>query len=101
MEYKLRFIQKFSKADETAFLALEKKFAELEKVDGSLPVGKRYLPVFGKEASNTLIWEADFSTLDDAFSTLMKLENNTAHDDLLEEQIKYMTETYIEIYKTI
>lgn len=99
MVYKLRFVQKFKKANQALFLHIEKKFIELEKTELGLPIGKRFLPVTGKEASNTLIWEAEFGSMEDVVSALRALEENTQHDELLVEQIEYMSDTYSEIYK--
>lgn len=99
MVYKLRFVQKFKKANQALFLQIEKKFIELEKTEPGFPSGKRFLPVTGKEASNTLIWEAEFSSMEDVVSALHTIEDNTQHDELLAEQIEYMSDTYSEIYK--
>ncbi len=101
MAYKLKFTQIFNKADQEAFLAIEKKFIELEHTDPTLVKGKRYVPVFGREATNTLIWEADFPALEDAVAMLKKLEQSAGHDALLEEQIGYMKDYYMEILKEL
>lgn len=101
MAYKLRFVQRFYKKDQELFLNLEKKFIELEKEDAQMPLGRRYLPVSAKEPTNTLIWEAEFPSLEAAAAALQTIEGNTAHSSLLEQQIGCMSETYTEIYKEL
>src|SRR3970040_468068 len=44
MPYVLRFVQRYRPADEKAFLALEAKFAALERRGPPLPTGRRAPP---------------------------------------------------------
>ena len=60
MAYKMRFVQTFDKANSERFLELEKGFVALEKKTPEMKVGRRYVPVVGKEATNTMIWEAEY-----------------------------------------
>lgn len=99
MVYKLRFIQYFNKSDTDAFWKWEKKFAELEEKTPELKAGKRYAPIMGREPTNTMIWEAEYDTIEEAVSVLKTLEHNSEHDELLKNQIKYMRDTYVEIYQ--
>ena len=101
MGYKLKFTQTFDKCDQEAFLALEKKFIELEFNEPALVKGRRYVPVFGKEPTNTLIWEAEFPTLEEAVALLQRIEQSAGHDALLEEQIGYMKDYYMEILREL
>ena len=98
--YKLRFVQKFERENQERFLEIEKKFIELEKQDSSMPKGKRYLPMMGKEPTNTLVWECEFEKLSDAMKALDSIELNETHTKLLNEQCCYMVETYNELYCT-
>lgn len=99
MVYKLRFIQSYDKCNEEAFWQWEKKFMELEEKTPELKVGKRYVPVMGKEATNTLVWEAEYDSLEEATRVLALLENNNEHDELLKHQIAYMRDAYVELYR--
>jgi hypothetical protein len=101
MIYKLRFVQRFHKKDQELFLQLEKKFIELEKNDPQMPIGRRFVPVSAKEPTNTLIWEAEFPSLEAAIAGLQTIEGNTTHDALLEQQIGCMSETYTELYREL
>jgi hypothetical protein len=101
MAYKLRFVQKFHKADQELFLKLEKNFIELERKDPRMPVGRRYLPISAKEPTNTLIWEAEFPSLEAAIVALQTIEGNSEHDALLDQQIGCMIEAYTELYKEL
>jgi hypothetical protein len=101
MGYKLRFVQHFrqDKADE--FIKLEKKFMELEKNNSLFPKGKRFTPYFGREALNTLIWESDFETLEEAVKANQFLKENILHKELYDQQVKYFINSYTEIYKKL
>ena len=101
MSYRLRFVQHFDKKDSEAFLSLEKKFIELEKQENELIVARRFVPVSGKEPINTLIWEADVPTMADVTALMDAIAQDAGHDELLEEQILYMTDYYVEIYKEL
>ena len=101
MAYKLRFVQSFDKGNAGAFLRLEQTFIELEKRDPKMACGKRYVSVMGKEPTNTMIWEAEFETMEAAVENLKAIENSTAHDELLREQIGYMRDAHIELYKEL
>lgn len=99
MVYKLRFVQYFDKSDTEAFWKWERKFVELEKKTPELKVGKRYAPIIGREPTNTMIWEAEYDSMEEAVRVLETLDNNSEHDELLENQIKYMRDTYVELYQ--
>lgn len=99
--YKLRFVQKIKKEYQDRFLEIEKKFIDLERRDSSMPQGKRFVPVMGKEPTNTLIWEGEFDSPEQAIAALAAIEANDSHTQLLDEQIGYMVETYTELYKSV
>lgn len=101
MAYKMRFVQYFDKRDSEMFLNLEKKFVELEEKTPDMKNGRRYVPVIGKEPTNTMIWEGEFETLEAAIEDLKVIQGSSEHDDLLDEQIKYMRDTYVEIYEEL
>ena len=99
MSFKLRFVQRFKQEYSREYLAMEKEFERLELESPGFPKGKRYLPVSGREPSNTLIWECDFDTLEAAQQALTLLMNDDRHEALFNEQSQYILGTYTEIYK--
>jgi hypothetical protein len=101
MVYKLRFVQTFDKRNEESFWFWERKFMELEEKTPELKVGKRYAPVMGRDATNTMVWEAEYDSLEEATHVLALLENNDEHDELLSRQIVYMRDAYVELYRQI
>lgn len=63
--------------------------------------GRRFVPIIGREPSNTLIWEAEFESLASATQALTAIEENAEHDALLEKQTPFMRDAYAEIYREI
>lgn len=101
MAYMLRFVQEFRADCPEKFLALEQKFMALEHGTAGFPIGRRWLPVLGREPKNTLVWQSEFDSLDEAAAALLFLENNNSHEELLNEQIKYFVRSYAEIYRSL
>lgn len=101
MSYKLRFVQSFDKKDSERFLMLEQAFIQLEQENCGISPGKRFVPVAGRLPTNTLIWEAEFPTLENCTDMLKEIANNSDHDALLKEQIVYMRDAYVEIYQEL
>jgi len=101
MPYLLRFVQKFQEHNQAAFLELEKKFIQLEQSAGEFPKGRRYLPYAGREASNTLIWECEFPSLQAVQDALDLLARDPRHAALFQQQVQFFVESYVEIYQTL
>lgn len=101
MAYKLRFVQRFQPNRYSEFMELEKKFIFLEQTVKEFPKGRRYTPYSGKEPGNTLIWECEFPTLEEAKNTVAFLEGDSRHEELYNQQVEYFLESYTEIYKTV
>jgi len=99
MSYKLRFVQTFKQEYAKEYLEIEKQFAEFEKNNINAPEGRRYLSCTGRDASNTLIWECDFPTLEEAHKAHAFFLTDSTHEDLFQTQVKYIVGTYTEIYK--
>jgi hypothetical protein len=97
----LRFVQRFRPSDEKAFMALEAKFAALERRKRSMPRGRRLRPYAGREPSHTLVWESTFDTLEDAQRALARLEADPDHGRLLRKQIPYFLDAFTEIYEVL
>jgi hypothetical protein len=101
MAYKLRLVQKFQESKKKEFLALEKRFIQLETADSYFPKGKRYLTYSGREALNTLIWECEFTNIGEVHQALEYMQNNTGHEELFAQQVNYFCESYTEIYQSL
>lgn len=101
MSYKLRFVQEFKQEHANDYLALEKQFAAFEVNYPGAPVGKRYLAYAGRDASNTLIWECDFPTLEAVFKAQDFFLSDSRHEELFREQSRYIIKTYTEIYRPL
>ena len=99
MSYKLRFVQHFRQEHAKEYLELEKLFVDLEAKAANFPKGKRYIPVSGREASNTLIWESEFETLKAAQDALALILSDTRHEALFQKQVPFILDTFTEIYK--
>ncbi len=100
MAYVLRFVQRFRAKDDAAFMALEARFADLERRKG-WPEGRRSRPFAGREPGNTLIWEREFATLEEVNRTLATLAGDPDHARLLKRQIPYFLEAWTEVYEVL
>ena len=98
MSYKLRFVQEFKQEHISEYLAMEKQFAAFEKDFPDAPVGKRYLAYAGRDASNTLIWECDFPTLEEVYKAQSFFLTDSRHEELFLKQSAFIVRTYTEIY---
>jgi len=100
MGFKLVLTQEFEQANTEAFLALEKQFMQLEK-DGKMESGRRYVTYFGRNPNSTLVWEREFETLEELLACKKEIDENTDHAALYDQQVKFMTRTYTEVYRAI
>jgi antibiotic biosynthesis monooxygenase (ABM) superfamily enzyme len=99
MGYLLRFVQKFRPEATEQYLELEREFMKLEKEIPEFPKGKRFVPYAGRNSTNTLVWECEFDTLQEAENAIVFLENDHRHENLYKMQVPYFLEAYTEIYK--
>jgi hypothetical protein len=99
VSYKLRFVQIFKQDKAKEYLAIETQFAEFEEKYAEFPKGKRYIPCAGRDSSNTLIWECDFATLEEAHKAQAFFLTDSRHDDLFQKQSEFIVATYTEIYR--
>lgn len=97
----LRFVQRFRPSEKAAFLALEARFAALEKRKPEFPKGRRMLPYAGREPGNTLVWECEFASVQAAQQALALLEADPDHAALFRKQSPYMDDVYTEIYELL
>jgi len=97
----MRILQQFEPNHEQEFMALEKKFDELEKQRPDYPKGKRMQPISANEPVNTLIWQYEFPDIEMAYKTLDFFSGDEGHEVLFRKQVAYMKEIRIEFYKTL
>jgi hypothetical protein len=97
MSFVLRFVQRFRPADRDAFMELEAQFAAMEERRADWLKGTRRQPYSGREPANTLIWEAQFSTLAEVQEALARVASDAEHEALFRKQVPFMTDTFTEI----
>jgi len=97
----MRIIQQFDPGHEHEFMALEKKFDELEKKRADFPKGKRMQPVSANEPVNTLIWQYEFTDIETAYKTLNFFSGDEEHEILFRQQVEFMKNIKIEFYKIL
>jgi len=100
MAYVLRFVQRFRAEDEAAFMALEARFAALERRKG-WPRGHRSRPFAGREPGNSLIWECELRTLTAVNEALAVMAQDPDHARLLKRQVPFFLEAWTEIYEVL
>jgi len=101
MPFVLRFVQGYRPANREKFMAVEAKFAAMEKRRTEYPKGRRLQPYTGRLATNTIICEFQFDTLREAEDALAMISADGEHDSLLAEQLPYMEDSYSEIYEVL
>ena len=97
----MRIIQQFEPGREREFMALEKKFDELERKRLDFPTGKRMQPVSSAFPVNSLIWQCEFPDIESAYKTLDFFNEDMEHEILFREQVELMKDVKIEFYKTL
>lgn len=97
----MRIIQQFDPAREDEFMALERKFSELENRRTDFPKGRRMQPVSSAEPVNTLIWQCDFPDIESAFMALNFFDGDAEHEKLYRQQVELMKSIRIEFCKTL
>jgi hypothetical protein len=97
----MRIIQQYDPAHEDEFMALEKKFALLEKERPNFPKGLRLQPVSAGEPNNTLIWQCEFPDMNAARQALDSFSRDEKHEELFRHQVKYIKQVNIHFYKTL
>jgi hypothetical protein len=101
MAFVLRFVQGYAVGDREAFLALEARFAEMERRRSDWPRGRRLQPYAGAEPNNTIVWEAEFPTLVEALAARDRIDEDEQHEALFREQAPLMTTSRTELYEVL
>lgn len=97
----MRIIQQFEPGREKEFMALEKKFDELEKQRPDFPSGRRMQPVSSSFPVNSLVWQCEFPDIASAYETLAFFNDDEEHDKLFRLQSPLMKEVKIEFYNIL
>ncbi len=101
MSVTMRIIQQFDVIKEDEFMNLEKKFAELEYSRPDYPKGKRMQPISAAEPCNTIIWQHEFSDINEAYKILDFFKGDKSHEKLLKDQLPFFKKVKIEFYKNL
>ena len=101
MSVVMRILQQFDPVHEKEFMALERKFAELERSRPDYPKGTRMQPISSAEPCNTLVWQCEFPDVESAMKTLSFFDGDAAHEELLKQQIPYFKQVKIELLNTL
>jgi hypothetical protein len=101
MTFVLRFVQEYAVADREAFMALEARFAEMERRRDGWPVGRRLQTYAGVEPTNALSWEASFDSLAQVQDALALIEGDDEHAALFEHQAPFITRARTEILEVL
>ncbi|HET9405833.1 MAG TPA: hypothetical protein VFO39_01215 [Candidatus Sulfotelmatobacter sp.] len=96
----MRLIQQYQPAHKQEFHALEKKFAELEH-RGILPRGERHVPISGREALNTIVWQCRFDSLSAAEAALTRIDESDEHTELAKKQHPMFQQSWVEFYEVL
>jgi hypothetical protein len=95
-----RLVQHVAPRDWDAYLALERRFVELESRAGAVR-GRRLRPIAGNEPVDTLVWEAEYPTLAAAVTALTTQESDADHAELFAEQARYIVDRRVELYEVL
>jgi hypothetical protein len=96
----MRLIQQYFPSHKQEFHALEKQFAQLEH-RGLLPRGERLVPISGREAGNTIVWQCRFDSLCAAEAALKQIEASDEHTELAHKQHPMFQQSWIEFYEVL
>jgi len=101
MPVTMRILQQFDVRKEKEFLELERRFAALERSRPELPQGRRMKPISGSEPCNTLVWQGEFASLDEARKALDSFAADEIHEELFAKQSEFFKSVKIEFYENL
>lgn len=101
MPFILRFVQEYRPQDRHAFMALEAQFAAMERRRPEMPQGRRSQPTAGSQATNAIIWECQFPSLQAVHDALKLLACDKEHEGLYQQQAPYMLTAHTEINEVL
>ena len=98
----MRMLWQFDITQEARFMELEKQFVELEGRRSDYPKGgKRLQPISAGIPCNSITWEKEFDSLDEAYATVQFFKGDDEHEKLCELQRPLFQEFSIEFYKVL
>ena len=101
MSITMRVIQRFDFKQGEDFMALEKKFAEMEARREDFRKGRRIQPIAAAEARNTLIGECEFPDLASAQKALDFASGDAEHDVLFKQQQPFFEAVKMEFFRNL
>jgi|GEM_PF-1664105 len=102
MKVYMRMIWQFDITEEARFMELEKQFVELESKRPDYPKGgKRMQPISGLLPCNTITWEKEFNSLEEAYGMVQFFRGDDEHEKLSELQRPLFKDFRIEFYKVL
>lgn len=101
MSLVMRIVQRYDITREAEWMDLERQFAALERARPDYPKGRRLKPLASHEPCNTLVWEAEFPTLDAAHAALAFFAGDAAHEALLEKARPLFEQVRIEFLEKL
>jgi hypothetical protein len=96
----MRLVQQYQPCHKQQFHELEKQFAELEH-RGLLPRGERMVPIAGREAANTIVWQCRFESLAAAEAAIKQIELSGEHTELARKQHPMFQASWVEFYDVL
>ncbi len=102
MKVYMRMVWEFDITQEEAFMQLEKQFADLERQRPDYPKGgKRLQPISGPLPCNSITWEREFDSLEEAYKMVEFFKGDEEHEKLAERQRPLFKNFRIEFYKVL
>ena len=89
MSYILRFVQKYQPSAAPTFFEPEAEFEEMERHSPYFPQDRQSQLLSEGEPTNTLVWEGEFTSLNDAQGALKTIADDPTHTALFEKQRPY------------
>jgi hypothetical protein len=98
----MRMLWEFDITREKRFMELEKEFVELERRRPDYPKGgKRLQPISGLSSCNSITWEKEFDSLEEAYAMVEFFRGDEEHEKLAELQRPLFRDFRIEFYKVL
>ena len=101
MSVTMRLIQQYDIRYEKEFWDLEKKFIQLEKKRKDYPKPRRMKPIAAGEPINSLIWECEFGSIQEAYDCLNFFAGDEDHEELFVKQVEFFKGQKIEFFENI
>ena len=98
----MRMLWQFDITEEARFMELEKKFVELEtRRKDYTKGGRRMQPISAQMPCNSITWEKEFNSLEEAYAMVQFFRGDDEHEKLAELQRPLFREFRIEFYKIL